>query len=575
MSFYNELTSFITISNIQTTGKGIVGLQEFNKQRVTNYHELKVISKLGTGRASATPWIALLKDPDTVQNGIYPVYLYFKIKNILILSYGVSETKKSTRSWNLKNGISINDFFLEHYHEKAPKYGASFVFKTYDLNEPIVQKQIDQDLNDLILIYKSNTTNSNSLIDHPSPGKIQKNSSSFNIISFNEKTSTAGLIFSTPLVKRFIASLLTKPFIICSGLSGSGKTKLAQAFVQFISENDSQYKIIPVGADWTNREPLLGYPNGLDPKSYVTPDSGALQLMIDANSNSNKPYFLILDEMNLSHVERYFADFLSIIESGDSIKLYSGSDRMDSANTRIPKEIGWPKNLFIIGTVNIDETTYMFSPKVLDRANVIEFRITPEEMKNFFNSSTDIDMNKLFVDGDKSKGGIGQDMGDSFFQLASEKAIIKIPEIEGDNNILNKFFVELQNVGSEFGYRSAMEMELLITKLGSDCLNDENGNSLENNAKIDIAIMQKLLPKIHGSRKKLVLPLETLAGFCLKRIDEPQEVPATNKKSIYQQYLADTKDLRKWTILYPISFEKIERMYKNVIDNGFTSYAEA
>jgi hypothetical protein len=248
---------------------------------------------------------------------------------------------------------------------------------------------------------------------------------------------------------------------------------------------------------------------------------------------------------------------------------------MDSTNNPIPREIGWPKNLFIIGTVNIDETTYMFSPKVLDRANVIEFRITPEEMKNFFNSNTNLDMNKLFVDGDKSKGGLGQDMGESFFQLASEKAIVKIPEIEGDQNILNKFFVELQNVGSEFGYRSAMEMELLITKLGLDCLSDENGSPLENNVKIDIAIMQKLLPKVHGSRKKLVLPLETLAGFCLKQTNQPQVVPSANLKSNYQQYLADTQDKSKWTILYPISFEKIERMYKNVIDNGFTSYAEA
>ena len=99
--------------------------------------------------------------------------------------------------------------------------------------------------------------------------------------------------------------------------------------------------------------------------------------------------------------------------------------------------------------------------------------------------------------------------------------------------------------------------------------------AIENNVKIDIAIMQKLLPKVHGSRKKLVLPLETLAGFCLKRTNESQEVPSTNVKSIYQQYLADTQDKSKWTILYPISFEKIERMYKNVIDNGFTSYAEA
>jgi hypothetical protein len=397
----------------------------------------------------------------------------------------------------------------------------------------------------------------------------------FNTQELCTSIKNTGLTFSLLQTQRFIASILTKPFVICSGLSGSGKTKLAQAFVQWISENENQYKIIPVGADWTNREPLLGYPNGLNPNSYVTPDSGALQLMIEAKRNGSKPYFIILDEMNLSHVERYFADFLSIMESGDSIKLYSGAERMDSASNPIPKEIGWPKNLFIIGTVNIDETTYMFSPKVLDRANVIEFRITPEEMKHFFNNNTQLDMSQLFVDGDKSKGGIGQDMGESFFQLASEKVIVKIPEIEGEHNILNKFFVELQNVGSEFGYRSAMEMELLITKLGLDCLRDANGTPLENNVKIDIAIMQKLLPKVHGSRKKLAAPLETLAGFCLNRTNESQEVPSTNVKSIYQQYLADTRDKSNWTILYPISFEKIERMYKNVIDNGFTSYAEA
>jgi hypothetical protein len=90
---------------------------------------------------------------------------------------------------------------------------------------------------------------------------------SFDINSFQLKVRDAGLIYSSQLIQRFVASLCTKPFVICSGLSGSGKTKLAQAFVQWISESDKQYKIIPVGADWTNREPLLGYPNGLDPKS--------------------------------------------------------------------------------------------------------------------------------------------------------------------------------------------------------------------------------------------------------------------------------------------------------------------
>src|SRR5690606_32630707 len=138
-----------------------------------------------------------------------------------------------------------------------------------------------------------------------------------------------------------------------------------------LCQDNSQYGIVPVGADWTNREPLLGYPDGLREDNYVLPDNGVLGLILKALENSKLPYFLILDEMNLSHVERYFADFLSIMETKESIQLYSGHDR-DSGNKSIPKKIYWPENLFIIGTVNIDESTYMFSPKVLDRANVIE-----------------------------------------------------------------------------------------------------------------------------------------------------------------------------------------------------------
>jgi 5-methylcytosine-specific restriction protein B len=104
-------------------------------------------------------------------------------------------------------------------------------------------------------------------------------------------------------LKRFIASLLTKPFVIFTGLSGSGKTKLAQAFARWICAEEKQYKIIPVGADWTNREPLLGFPNALEIGKYVKPDNGVIDLLLEASrtENDNRPYFLILDEMNLSH----------------------------------------------------------------------------------------------------------------------------------------------------------------------------------------------------------------------------------------------------------------------------------
>jgi hypothetical protein len=289
--------------------------------------------------------------------------------------------------------------------------------------------------------------------------------------------------------------------------------------------------------------------------------------------------------MNLSHVERYFADFLSAMESGDEIKLYSGSDRYDKlddknepilGNKPIPNAIRLPKNLFIIGTVNIDETTYMFSPKVLDRANVIEFRISATEMKYYFENRKALKMEELFLDNNKKSGGAGQNMGEDFYTLSQDKSVRKMPEAQGEENVLNKFFAELQIVGSEFGYRSASEIELLITKLGNNGFVDEQGQSLSNNTKLDIAIMQKLLPKLHGSRKKLVGPLETLAGFCLIRKGDAPALDEQHKsKTIYQQFISEKRDSNRWEIKYPISFEKIERMLKNVIENGFTSYAEA
>jgi hypothetical protein len=384
----------------------------------------------------------------------------------------------------------------------------------------------------------------------------------FKYKSFHKKTKEAGLIFSEKMVARFVASLCTKPFVICSGLSGSGKTKLAQAFVQWICESEEQYKIIPVGADWTNREPLLGYPNGLDDKNYAKPDSGALDVIFKAldPNNKNKPFFLILDEMNLSHVERYFADFLSIMESKDKIKLHSGDTERG-----IAKDFEWPKNLFIIGTVNIDETTYMFSPKVLDRANVIEFRISVDDLKEYLNSNKVLDMDK-FLNEDKTFG-LGSEMSESFLKLANEDAKHTID----NESILLNFFIELQKAGAEFGYRSTFEINRLIAILNEISKDDKtwDGKSINKNEFIDIAIMQKLLPKLHGSRNKLTRVLPILGGFCV------EEAKKEKIKEIYLDKVDEIDFKADDNIIYKLSFEKICRMYKNAIENGYASYAEA
>jgi 5-methylcytosine-specific restriction protein B len=368
----------------------------------------------------------------------------------------------------------------------------------------------------------------------------------FDLSSFQLKVREAGLIFSNELIQRFIASLSTKPFVILTGLSGSGKTKLAQAFVQWICQDGTQYRIIPVGADWTNREPLLGYPNALKPEEYVKPDSGVLDLIIQANHNPNLPHFLVLDEMNLSHVERYFADFLSVMESKEEIPLHS-EGKLENG---VPHKLKVPSNLFIIGTVNIDETTNMFSPKVLDRANTIEFRVTQDEMKNFLVKIKDINMDSLI--------GKGAGMAESFLNMAESKEFAA-NDLETINNSLVQFFGELKKTGSEFGYRSATEILRLMHQLTS------LDPHLTTNKKIDIAIMQKLLPKLHGSRRKLCPVLETLGTFCI----------AGDIKIIKDVFEKADFDFNGELVLYPLSLEKITRMYRGAIDNGFASYAEA
>lgn len=378
------------------------------------------------------------------------------------------------------------------------------------------------------------------------PKESVKVETNFSIHDLINDVSGSGLLFDSILIKRFISSLLTKPFVIFSGLSGSGKTKLAQAFVQWICQDESQYHIIPVGADWTNREPLLGYPNALKPEEYVKPDSGVLDLIIQANNQPDLPHFLILDEMNLSHVERYFADFLSVMESKEEIPLYAEG----TVENGVPSKLEIPSNLFIIGTVNIDETTNMFSPKVLDRANTIEFRVTQDEMKNFLSNIKDINMDALT--------GKGAGMAGSFLEMAASKefATTDIAEI---NVALVQFFGELKKTGAEFGYRSATEILRLIHQLTA------LDNTLTTNQKIDIAIMQKLLPKLHGSRRKLCPVLETLGSFCIR-----------GNVSIIKDVFDKTDfDYNGAFVLYPLSLEKIARMYRGAIDNGFASFAEA
>ena len=356
---------------------------------------------------------------------------------------------------------------------------------------------------------------------------------SFPISNLIEAIQSTGLIYSDTLIKRLTYSLMAKPFVILSGLAGSGKTQLALAFAKCLSEDiEEQVCTVSIGADWTNREPLLGYPNALTKNEYVQPESGVLQLLIRANADPSKPYFLILDEMNLSVVERYFADFLSAMESGEPIKLW------DNEEDDVPSKIVLPKNVFIIGTINVDETTYMFSPKVLDRANVIEFKISDDEMEKYLGEKVNINMGSAY--------STCVDLAANFVKTAKNQ----VEKDEKNKEVLLSFFKELKRVHAEFGYRTVNEISRYIQFA--------NGN-MDDDVAIDTSILQKLLPKLHGSRKKLVPVLTAMWQLCQK----------DNTNNVINS------EFNKNGFKYPESAEKIQRMYNTVIDNGFTSFAEA
>lgn len=180
-------------------------------------------------------------------------------------------------------------------------------------------------------------------------------------------------------VRRFHAALNFLPhkhFVILSGLSGTGKTQLALKYAKAVhgltsnTEEDPLIFECPVRPEWTDPTGLTGYFDVLTNR-YVVPTF--LEAVLVATAHRESPVFVILDEMNLARVEYYLSDVLSCMETEGRLQLHSNSVPLEgTTGASIRAELPLPANLFIVGTINVDETTNPVSDKVLDRASVIE-----------------------------------------------------------------------------------------------------------------------------------------------------------------------------------------------------------
>ena len=265
--------------------------------------------------------------------------------------------------------------------------------------------------------------------------------------------------------------------------------------------NNLNYKIVPVGANWTDNTNIVGYYNVITEDYQSTP---AYDLIEKAQNDPENPYFLILDEMNLSHVERYFADFLSAIESGEEIPLYGNNETLVL-----------PKNLFIIGTVNVDETTYMFSPKVLDRANTIEFNtLTAWEYMSSDLDNGDFEGNINYLQSPLIDSDI------SNLNIEDLKEILSEISVNYDNlwDILaielTAFQETLKDSSFDFGFRVINEiLRFMVVAWRYEKEPDEWDNW---ERYFDAQIKQKILPKLHGSEKAIGNVLTNLFNICLE-----------------------------------------------------------
>lgn len=208
-----------------------------------------------------------------------------------------------------------------------------------------------------------------------------------------------------PKYRSFITAIKSKPFLLLAGISGTGKSRIVRELArscwdagstEFKAQKPSNFEMVQVKPNWHDSSELIGYVSRIDGVRYIV--GPFLKFMVKAIQNPDTPYFLCLDEMNLAPVEQYFAEYLSVIESRkrqedgsittDPIVDYSNTDEYkslidqlfsDDDNLRSQyltenggKRLSIPTNLIVVGTVNMDETTFSFSRKVLDRAMTIE-----------------------------------------------------------------------------------------------------------------------------------------------------------------------------------------------------------
>jgi hypothetical protein len=330
-----------------------------------------------------------------------------------------------------------------------------------------------------------------------------------------------GLDFSKEQVADFYLAVRTKPFVLLAGISGTGKSILPRRFAAACS---FPAELIAVRPDWSDPSELLGY---RDLEGAFVPGR-LIAHLVAAAERPDRPYFVILDEMNLARVEHYFADLLSVMETRriDGGRVVMGTLDLDIGpetnfrcdsqfaarlkSLRRDRGLAVPANLCVVGTVNMDESTHPFSKKVLDRAMTLEFvtvdlRAVPVREKPptpMSLGSGDLDASHL-----------------SLSQVYAGREALFRPAID----LLVELNVILARASMQVGYRTRDEVCIFLFHNAQQAL-------LDTQVALDLAVYHKVLPRLQGGEDvrdllEAVQKLLSSRGLsrCVKKLDEMQQ----------------------------------------------------
>lgn len=370
-----------------------------------------------------------------------------------------------------------------------------------------------------------------------------------------------GFTYPPLAIRNYYIALKTKPFVILCGISGTGKTALTRLFAEALTGDPAaQYLLLPVRPDWTDSTALLGYLNVLAGPEGRYMSTRFLDFLREAGrlENAGRAYFVCLDEMNLARVEHYFAEVLSAMESPDrTIPLHG------AAPVRLPP------NLFITGSVNVDETTFAFSRKVLDRANTIElsevdltafgysdvraFRNLPGRL----NARTPghLSWQSLFLGSRVADVAAAQRRLNALNPDFTHRALETL-------TVLNRALVASQR---PFGYRTRDEILIYLANsfdLRGRGLLDANPQRNWQIA-LDFQILQKALPRLSGTQEQIEAALRGLATLLLPE-SEALLPDAAGSASILES-LAERA-------VFPRSARKLVRLLVRLQRDGYASF---